>query len=246
MKKSFDANIYDVVTLLDDLQEQTQVKLMYADRGIPAKLWGDECGIRQVLLRVLEGATSWEVSFSVLDMDNIMLMILIKSSVVNPSINDVKYLVRLMEGVMKIEQEEEEFLTYQITIPQGIRSERTVGNFLWGRNDLNGGDSIDIQNGMMYCGGSGELYKDLVRIFIEQSERFKKELKECVENKDWANYRILVHSLKGNSRSIGADTFSEASRKQEEAAKEENEEFLLSEFENYYERYERLLEMLKN
>ena len=50
------------------------------------------------------------------------------------------------------------------------------------------------------------------------------ELTGFLQNEDWDNYRITVHALKSNAKTIGAMELSEEARLQEMAAKENRTE----------------------
>ena len=61
--------------------------------------------------------------------------------------------------------------------------------------------------------------------YIEMLQEFTdgkkdEELAEFLQKEDWENYRITVHALKSNAKTIGAMELSEEARLQEMAAKE--------------------------
>ena len=77
---------------------------------------------------------------------------------------------------------------------------------------------IDTDTGLKYCQNDNEFYRTLLTEYAqgkdEKIENLRKSLEEC----DWKNYAIHVHSLKSTSKMIGATRLSEAAAKLEAAA----------------------------
>ena len=73
--------------------------------------------------------------------------------------------------------------------------------------------------------------------------KYLPQLDICFRNHDWKQYAVIVHALKGNALNIGAKNFAELSLQHECAAKEENIDFIVAEYENYI---EALKELSKN
>ncbi len=92
---------------------------------------------------------------------------------------------------------------------------------------------IDRELGLSYVMNSEELYQEILCAFCEQSEEYLPQLELCYQEKNWSAYAVLTHALKGNAKNIGAIAFSEFSKKQEFAAKENREEELLADYEAY-------------
>ena len=106
--------------------------------------------------------------------------------------------------------------------------------------------TLDKKAGLAYCGGSEEMYQKVVRSFYAQGKKYVSELTKHFAERDWKNYRIIVHSLKSTALVIGANDFSEHAKKMELAAKEEQEALLLAEGENFLAEYEELLKQLQD
>ena len=62
--------------------------------------------------------------------------------------------------------------------------------------------NINIEEGIMNCGGSEEFYVEIIDAFVEEGK--KEELIQNYADKDWNMYKINVHGLKGTLRLIGA------------------------------------------
>ena len=105
-------------------------------------------------------------------------------------------------------------------------------------------DILDQKVGMSNCGEDEEFYKEMVGMYINGDK--SEELIRYYEEKDWDNYRIVIHSLKSTSMTIGAVSLSEKAREQEMEVKnmdmesiEDNHKVILAE-------YAKLLEELRS
>jgi len=105
--------------------------------------------------------------------------------------------------------------------------------------------AIDRKVGMSYVMDSEELYQEILKAFCEQMEEYLPQLQTCYAEKNWSAYAVLTHAIKGNARNIGATAFSEFSKKQEFAAKENNEEVLMSDYIVYRETLIKLAENVR-
>lgn len=103
---------------------------------------------------------------------------------------------------------------------------------------------INKSVGMEYCANSEEFYCEMKAAYCEQGEEYLQKLSEAHEKRDWKNYKITVHALKGTSLLIGAAAFSERARQMELLASEESKE-LLTEHEKFMEEYRAMLEKVK-
>ena len=104
---------------------------------------------------------------------------------------------------------------------------------------------IDSELGMQYCLNMVDFYKDTMKDFCEQIREYLPQLENIFEQKDWKQYAVVAHALKGNAKNIGAVAFSELSLQHEKAAKEENEAYIISEYQNYKETLQKLLEKVE-
>lgn len=105
---------------------------------------------------------------------------------------------------------------------------------------------INKENGLKFCMDSEEFYNEILEAFVSQAEKFITQLGEFYEKKDWANYAIIAHSLKSNTRTIGADNFADLSLKHELAGKASDETFITSDYDNYIATLKALMEKVKN
>lgn len=70
-------------------------------------------------------------------------------------------------------------------------------------------------------------------------------IEQFFQAKDWENYTITVHALKSTSMTIGAVTLSENAKAQELAAKDGDENYVISHHQAVMEQYASLLGELK-
>ena len=103
---------------------------------------------------------------------------------------------------------------------------------------------INTEDGLAYCAEDEEFYGEMIEEYIAEKDGRAKELAESFDQGDWDRYRIAAHSVKSTSRMIGADELSETAREMEQAAKDNNEEMLLTEHALFLSEYIKLAEKL--
>lgn len=92
---------------------------------------------------------------------------------------------------------------------------------------------IDCETGKSYCLNSESLYQQILASFCKQARAYLPQLDTNFQNRDWKQYAIITHGLKGNSLNVGAVNFSKLSLQHEQAAKNGDEAFILEEYANY-------------
>lgn len=102
---------------------------------------------------------------------------------------------------------------------------------------------LDVQTGMKYCMDSEEFYLEMLEEYV-QSDRTQM-MEQCVQQMDWKNYRIQVHSLKSNSLSIGAVELSEHAKAMEMAVKDGHMDYVEQERVNLLNEYKEILQRIK-
>lgn len=80
---------------------------------------------------------------------------------------------------------------------------------------------IDHEKALMYCGGSEDFLKEIMDMYVSDDKRA--EIKAAYDNCDWNNYRILIHTVKSTSRTIGAMELGDEAQTLETAVKENDE-----------------------
>ncbi|MBR5110573.1 MAG: Hpt domain-containing protein [Clostridia bacterium] len=79
---------------------------------------------------------------------------------------------------------------------------------------------IDAEEGLAYCADDLEFYGEMLAEYVAEWDKNREELDRFFSARDWANYRIRVHSVKNTSRMIGSLTLSERAHGLELSAKE--------------------------
>lgn len=101
---------------------------------------------------------------------------------------------------------------------------------------------INVQQGITYCGDQ-EGFRDILKIYHTEGMKRRTKLEQFFKEKDWKNYVIIAHSLKSNSKGIGANELAELAMKLEMAGKEDKIDYI---FEHHEELLDRHDELLKN
>ena len=104
---------------------------------------------------------------------------------------------------------------------------------------------IDKKKAMEYCGNDAGIYKEMVEEYLGQGDDYRSKLELYYNERDWKNYRTVIHALKNTSLLVGAVSFSEKAKILEHAASDVNEEILLKECESFHEEYGMLLDKIQ-
>ena len=89
-----------------------------------------------------------------------------------------------------------------------------------------GNGCIDMEKGIVNCGGDKEAYMEVLKIYYESGENRISDFQRYLDAQDYKNYVIAVHGLKSSSASIGAYEFSELAKSHEFAGKESRYDFI--------------------
>lgn len=102
---------------------------------------------------------------------------------------------------------------------------------------------VDPKTGMEYTGGK-DRYLSALQRYYKSSETNKRKVREYLSEGDMENFCITVHSLKSNSKMIGATELASRFEELEISSREGDEEFLRAHTEKAMEKYEELLDAL--
>ncbi len=102
---------------------------------------------------------------------------------------------------------------------------------------------INIEQGIAYCGDK-EGFREIIGIFHKEGTKRKASLEQFFKEHDWKNYVITAHSLKSNSKGIGAEELSELARNLEMAGKENRIDYILEHHEELIEAHDALIDIL--
>jgi HPt (histidine-containing phosphotransfer) domain-containing protein len=79
---------------------------------------------------------------------------------------------------------------------------------------------LDQEAGLAYAGEDEETYQEVLGIYVEMHEEMEMALKDALAAEDCVAYRIAAHSVKSNSRSIGAAHVGSLAEELEHAARD--------------------------
>jgi CheY-like chemotaxis protein len=101
---------------------------------------------------------------------------------------------------------------------------------------------IDTQTGLRYCQNDEDFYRQILLNYVENGPGKLKDADRFCAERDFSNYEIVVHSLKSTSRMIGAAKLSDLAKALEDAAKDEDHEFIRTHHETAMAEYKRLVD----
>ena len=96
---------------------------------------------------------------------------------------------------------------------------------------------INSGEGLGYCADDVGFYTQMLEDFADSSETRLSELERAYSEQDIKSYRISVHSMKSNSRTLGIDDLSNMALELENAAKQEDTEFIGDHHNDFTEKY---------
>ena len=113
------------------------------------------------------------------------------------------------------------------------------------RKKMEGIPGLDYREALRYAGGHVDLLKDTVSIISSECDEKIESMKRCIAAEDWNGYGILVHSIKGLMASAGLMGLSDRARKHENAATDNDPDYILSDCEEFMEAYREVCNLLK-
>lgn len=113
---------------------------------------------------------------------------------------------------------------------------------------------IDTDLGRKYCSDSQEMYLEILKMFYNQYENRVADMKHYLEEQNWNDYTVTIHSLKTNSLNIGCKSFAEECLQLERAGKsiregteaEEKKAFILENHPKTMKLYEEVVQEVKS
>jgi HPt (histidine-containing phosphotransfer) domain-containing protein len=87
---------------------------------------------------------------------------------------------------------------------------------------------LNIEQGLDRFGGNEETYLDVLRSFVDNTAALIDSLAQptAVSRENLADYAVMVHGIKGSSRSIGAESLGALAEQLEGAAKDGKQQFV--------------------
>lgn len=101
---------------------------------------------------------------------------------------------------------------------------------------------IEYECGLRNCGGSLPVYVKVLQTF--SSSNLLASLEAYFTQKDWNNYGIIAHSIKGACRNIGANDVADVAFELEKAGKDANAAYIEKEHANFVEEYKKVVSIV--
>lgn len=129
-------------------------------------------------------------------------------------------------------------------IPNGIEPEQKEETPIYVPQE-EGIPGLDYEAALAYFGGNQDTLLEVLEFFCEESANRIQELERLLKEKDYENYIIEAHGLKGAAKSIMANELSEHAKKHEFAGKEGRFEYIDKDGEMLIEEYRHFVESLQ-
>ncbi|MCM1158711.1 MAG: response regulator [Bacteroidales bacterium] len=100
---------------------------------------------------------------------------------------------------------------------------------------------ISIATGLSYAKDDAEMYLQLVRMFLKEWEK-REIMQQFILAKNMADYAILVHGLKGNARTLGADALADAAYEHEMHSKAQDDAYVAAHWDDLLGVWDKTLE----
>ena len=104
---------------------------------------------------------------------------------------------------------------------------------------------LNVSHGLSCCAGQLSAYLDVLQLLHQSGAEQLKELTDFLHQKDYKEYQIRVHALKGQALNIGAMQLSEQAKALEHAAKERDYAYITAHEIDFEEDYRLLLRQLQ-
>ena len=103
---------------------------------------------------------------------------------------------------------------------------------------------LDVEEALTYCAGDEDLYVDVIHDYADGAAEKIDSLNGFLKDDNLKDYKILIHSVKSSSKTIGAMELFEKARELEMAAADENREYIDANHEAVMEEYRELAEKI--
>jgi len=138
----------------------------------------------------------------------------------------------------------QEYLITTSTVEKNEKQQETVVpvNIVAPENKPSVGSGVvDYVRGLAYTGGDEETYLDVLEVYISSSLKYREELENFYQEKNWEKYTIKIHALKSSSYSVGAERLSELAKEMELAGKAGQYDVIINHHETTMELYAKVV-----
>ncbi|MCR5355818.1 MAG: response regulator [Lachnospiraceae bacterium] len=109
---------------------------------------------------------------------------------------------------------------------------------------VNGSGAVDISQGLKNSLNDRSIYLTVIDEFLKEQNDVR--LKKAYEEKDWDNYRVIVHSMKAGAKYTGANKLHDLAYECEAALKRNDHEFVKNNHSNLLRSYDEAVSALKS
>lgn len=105
-------------------------------------------------------------------------------------------------------------------------------------------DYLDVQTGLQYLGDEAT-YLSIIEMIVLGAKKQILEIKQYYQNKNYEQFTISIHAIKGLCFNIGANEHGELAKVLERAGKKQDFSYIENYFEEFLEHYKDLIQHLK-
>ena len=158
-----------------------------------------------------------------------------------------------LEGALRTYLPEEllETVNVEDKPEESLEGESLEEGILEGDESLKGLDylrllGINVEEGINFSGGEEDFYLEIIDDYAKAAEDKCSNLDGFYKNEDWVNYKILVHSIKSSSKTVGVSYLFENARKLEEASAARDIDYVKENHDQLLKDYRELAEKIIN
>lgn len=105
-------------------------------------------------------------------------------------------------------------------------------------------NGLSVRDGMRYCMDDTDFYIEMLGDYTASMPKRTEEIETSRKNADWGSYRIVAHTLKSVSKTVGAVNVSGLAEALENAAKKEDADYIQKHHEAFLRAYQETVEMI--
>ena len=105
---------------------------------------------------------------------------------------------------------------------------------------------IDVEEGLKFCGGDEDFYLEIIGDYVKEAPDKIEKLTELLKEGNLKDYRVMIHSVKSASKTIGAMKMFEDARELEFAAGDEKADYVQEHHDEVMEEYKALCKLLED
>lgn len=99
---------------------------------------------------------------------------------------------------------------------------------------------INTLTGLEYCADDRQIYAEVLVEYANDHDEKSRLLEKYYKDENWDEYRIIIHSLKSASKTVGAEEAAELAKKLEDASRDHNADFIEANHRVFLEIYDAL------